>query len=114
MRKTIKHKIFTIEEKNKIVEEYLCGKTGRYHLIRKYGISSSSMLHRWIVQYREFGTVKDNRGNSGKNNPNFGKHPRKKLIPEQMTHNELIQYVKATEDIKKLMVYLRQQKKNIK
>ena len=31
-----------------------------------------------------------------------------------MTREQLIEYVKATEDIKKLMAFLKKQKKNIK
>lgn len=111
MRKTTKHTVYTIEEKNNIVKEYLTGKIGRSNLIRKYDIGSKSVLHRWIKQYRENGTTSDLRGES---NPNLGKHLRKKTIPEQMSREELVEYVKAVEDIKKSMAFLRKQKKNIK
>lgn len=106
-----KHKIHTIDEKNEIVKEYLNGINGYTALLRKYDISSHSVLHRWIKQYRQNGTTSDLRGTG---NPNLGKYSRKKLIPEEMTREELIQYVEATEDIKKLMAYLNKQKKNIK
>jgi len=111
MRNTIKHQTHTIEEKNKIVKEYLNGETGREKLKRKYDISSNSVLQRWIKQYKENGTTKDSRGKGSKN---LGKYSRKKLVPEEMSREELVEYVKAVEDIKKLMVFLRQQKKNIK
>lgn len=111
MRKTKKHTTYTITEKNKIVKEYLDGINGYSMLLRKYDISSRSVLHRWIKQYRENGTTSDIRG---KNNPNAGEYLRKKIIPEQMSREKLIEYVKATEDIKKLMVFLNKQKKNIK
>jgi transposase-like protein len=111
MRKTKKHKVYTIKEKNQIVIEYLDGQTSRENIKRKYDIASDSVFHRWVKQYRENGTTSDSRGG---NNPNFGKHLRKKLNPEEMSHQELVEYVKAVEDIKKSMVFLKQQKKNIK
>ena len=115
MRKTTKHIVYSIEEKNEIVREYLDGETGRAKIRRKYDIASDSVFHRWVKQYRKYGTTIDKRGNQGKNNPNFGKHARnKKIKPEEMTREELIEYVKASEEIKKLMVFLKRQKKNIK
>lgn len=111
MRRTTKHTVYTIEEKNQIIQEYLNGETGRANIQRKYDISSRSVLHRWIKQYRELGSVTDNRGRSSKKG--ISGRP-KKLKPEEMSHMELIEYVKATEDIKKLMVFLKKQKKNIK
>jgi Transposase and inactivated derivatives len=103
------HKKYTLEEKNKIVKEYLNGDTRRTELFIKYDISSESVLHRWVKQYRETGTTSDSRS---KNKPNFCKCNRKK--PEQMTREELIEYIKALDDIKKQVVFLKQQKKNIK
>ena len=111
MRKTTKHAVYTIEEKNKIVEKYLNGEMGYKKITRYYDLGSRSKLSRWVKEYRELGTLKDNRGKSAKKGISGRK---KKLIPEQMTREELIQYVNAVEDIKKLMVCLRQQKKNIK
>ena len=110
-RKTVKHTKYTIEEKNRIVKEYLDGETGRKNIERKYDISSDSVFHRWVKQYREKGTTSDSRGN---NNSNLGKHSRKKLNPEEMSREDLIEYVRAVEDIKKSMVFLKQQKKNIR
>jgi len=81
-------------------------------IMQTYEISSRGTLYKWGKQYREYGTVLDNRGKFSDGKGNFTK--KKKLIPEQMTKEELIEYVKSTEDIKKLMVYLKQQKKNIK
>lgn len=112
MRTSKKHAKYTIEEKNKIVEKYLNGEMGYKNITRFYDLPSSSTLCNWAKQYRINGSVKDNRGKSSKGKGNFTK--RKKLIPEQMSREELIEYVKATEDVKKLMVFLKQQKKNIK
>ena len=112
MRKTTKHKVYTIEEKNEIVKEYLSGISGYSTLLRKYDISSKSVLNRWINQYITHNTTKDNRGKSSQGKGNYTR--KKKIIPEQMSREELIEYVKVTEDIKKLMAFLKQQKKNIK
>ena len=70
------------------------------------------MLTRWVRQYRETGTTFDTRG---KNSKGTGR-PKKtgSLNPEEMTREELIEYVKAVEDIKKFMAYQTNQKKNTK
>lgn len=112
MRKTEKHKKYTIEEKNEIVKIYLSGEMGYKKITRLYDLPSSGTLCKWAKQYRETGTVSDKRGKAFKGKGNFTK--RKKLNPEQMSREELIEYVKATEDIKKLMAFLKQQKKNTK
>lgn len=111
MRKTTKHTVYTIEQKNQIIKEYLSGETYRAKIRRKYDISSDSVFHKWLKQYRELGTVIDNRGKSSKRQLS-GRS--KKLKPEEMSHEQLIEYVKATEDIKKLTAFLKKQKKNIK
>ena len=112
MRNTIKHKTYTIEEKNKIVKEYLNGEMGYKKITRYYDLPSSATLCYWKKQYLLNGSVMDNRGKSGTGKGNFER--KKRLIPEEMSHEELVEYVKAVEDIKKSMVFLRQQKKNIK
>ncbi len=99
MKETKKYIKYSLEEKNNIVQEYLKGQSGYSDIIKKYEISSRSVLHRWINQYRETGSTYDNRGNFGKNNPNLGKYSRKKLIPEEMSREELIEYVNAVEDV---------------
>ncbi len=81
-------------------------------ITREYDLPSSSTLYCWKKQYLENGSVKDNRGKSSKGKGNYTK--RKKLNPEVMSREELIQYVKAIEDIKKSMIFLKHQKKNIK
>ena len=105
-----KYPKYTIEEKNRIVEEYLSGEIGRNQLVRKYNIADQSVLKRWVNQYREKGTTYDNRGKKATGRPK----KTKKLDPEEMTREELIEYVKAMEDIKKLIAYQKKQKKNTK
>ncbi|KYZ75928.1 hypothetical protein AXX12_18515 [Anaerosporomusa subterranea] len=103
-----KYPKYTTEEKNKIVEEYLQGLISRKNLLEKYKVASDSMLVRWVDQYRRTGTTYDNRGKSSAGRPK----KKNSLIPEEMTREELIQYVKAVEDLKKFLAYQREQKKN--
>ena len=112
------HKKYSIEEKNQIVLLYLDRHMGREELIRTYDIASRSTLHRWINQYRKYGTCIDERGTITKQeNPNKGrsrKTPERTL--EEYSKEELIQRCRMLEDIKKSMAYLvtLKQKKNIK
>lgn len=103
-----KYPKYTIEEKNKIVKEYLEGLISWRKLLEKYQIASDSVLARWIDQYRRTGTTYDNRGRNSIGRPT----KRDSLNPEEMTREELIQYVKAVEDLKKFMAYQKAQKKN--
>jgi transposase len=101
-----KHTKRTIEEKNKIVESYLQGKRSS-EIEREFGLSSCT-LPRWVKQYRKHGTTLDGRGR--------GKNPRggrpKSLDPDKMSLEELREYVRMLEDIKKATAFLRLQKKN--
>jgi Transposase and inactivated derivatives len=108
-RKTIKHEVYTLEEKEEIIKEYLRGEIGRAAVVRKYDISSDSVLHRWLTMYREKGKITDERGLGSF--PNKGKQ--KKIKPKEMSREELVRYVELNEDIKKSNVLLRKQKINI-
>lgn len=112
MRKTERHTVYTKEEKIDIVKKYLNGDMSYKYITRYYDLSSSSTLYYWKKKYLENGTISDNRGKSSSGKGNRIK--RKELKPETMSREELINYVKAVEDIKKLMVFLKKQKKNIK
>jgi transposase-like protein len=101
---------YSIEEKNKIVEKYLEGLIGREALLKKYDISSNSILTRWVRQYRETGTTYDNRGKTSTGRPK----KTSTFNPEEMTREELIEYVKAIEDIKKFMAYQKKLRKDTK
>lgn len=57
-----KYPKYTIEEKNKIVEEYLSKEHSRKQILRKYNISSDGVLGRWVKQYRETGFTYNKRG----------------------------------------------------
>lgn len=109
-RKTIKHRQYTIEEKNKIVIDYLSGKSSGYTTLAKKLDVDSSVIRRWIKQYKEFGTTVDRRG---KSTANKGKTKQSNKL-EDMTKEQLIRELKVYEDIKKQIAYLRDQKKSIK
>ncbi|MDD2627620.1 MAG: transposase [Clostridia bacterium] len=109
--KNRKTKMYTVEEKNKIIEEYLSGSIGYYEAMRKYGLSSSSMITRWRQQYEKYGTTTNNTGKATKKGLIKGRP--KKIKPDEMSREDLIQYVTAVEDVKKSMAYLKKQKKNI-
>lgn len=55
-RKTKKHRQYTIDEKNEIVQMYLTGETKGIGSLAKDLDVYKSMIERWIKQYQEFGT----------------------------------------------------------
>jgi transposase len=112
MRKTIKHKMYSIEEKNAIVQLYLSGEKKQIELVREYDISHRMILVKWAKMFKEFGTVVDRRGKGTK--PGNRKGRPKKLKVEEMSHEELVHYVRLHEDIKKSIAYLRKRKTNTK
>jgi transposase-like protein len=113
-RKTVKHRQYSIEEKNEIVEMYLSGQTKGQHALAKDIDKDTKDIRLWIKQYLEFGTTVDRRGKSSKkDNPNIGR-PKKPMKLEDMSKEQLIEHVRMIEDIKKVAAYLKTQKKNTK
>ena len=113
-RKTKKHRQYTIDEKNEIVQMYLTGETKGIGSLAKDLDIYKSMIERWIKQYQEFGTTVDRRGKSTKDQvPNKGR-PKKRIKLEDMSKEQLIEHVRMIEDIKKAAAYLKKQKKNTK
>ena len=117
MRKTIKHKVYTTEEKIQIALLYLDHHMGVSQIVREYDLANKDVLYRWVKQYKETGTIIETRGRGTKVEiPNKGrprKTPEKTL--EEMSKEELIERVRMLEDIKKSLACLdEQQKKNIK
>jgi transposase-like protein len=104
MRKTIKHKVYTTEEKIQIVLLYIDHHMGTYEIVRKYDLADKNVLYRWVKQYEETGTIVETRGRGTKVEiPNKGrprKTPEKTL--EEMSKEELIERVRMLEDIKNL------------
>ena len=117
MRKTIKHKVYTTEEKIKIVLLYLDRHMGQAQIVREYDLANPDVLYRLVKQYKETGTIVETRGRGTKAEiPTKGrprKTPEKPL--EEMSRDELIERVRMLEDIKKSLACLdEQQKKTIK
>lgn len=46
---------YSFELKLKVVQEYLEGKGGYKYLCKKYDISDSEVLHRWVAAYQAYG-----------------------------------------------------------
>lgn len=106
------HPKYTIEQKNEIVIAYLSKELSHQDVILQFDINKS-VLARWVHQYRVHGTTIDDRGKGKKSEiPNKGRP--KKIDFDSMTKDELIEYIKVGEDIKKTVAYLRRQKKSIK
>ncbi len=117
MRKTIKHKTYTQEEKIQIVLLYIDRHMGPTQIVREYDLANKDVLYRWAKQYLETGTIVEKRGRGTKHEvPNKGrpkKYPEKSL--EEMTKEELIERLRMYEDIKKSLACLdEKQKKNMK
>lgn len=112
MRKTKKHKVYSIEEKNEIVKRYLDGEIGMISCMREYDIASKSVLRRWVKQVNTNGTTSDQRGRSQPGGKPKGRS--KKVDLKSLSKEELISIIGVYEDIKKTMAYLRQPRKSIK
>ena len=94
------HKKYSIEEKNQIVLLYLDRHMGREELIRTYDIASKSTLHKWINQYRQYGTCIDERGTPTKiENPNKGrprKTPERKISLHPLSYKQQVGFPALT------------------
>lgn len=117
MRKTIKHKVYTTDEKIQIVLLYIDRHMSGSQIIKEYDLANNHVLDRWVKQYLETGTIVEKRGRGTKLDfPNKGrprKYPEKPF--EEMTKEELIEKLRMYEDIKKSLACLdEKQKKNMK
>ena len=113
MRKTKKHKIFSIKEKNKLVLLYLDRHQGLTQILRENGIKHKQMFYNWVSQYKEFGTCIDRRGKgTRKDIPNKGRPRKYHVNLEDLTKNQLIERIKMYEDIKKSVAYLIKEQQN--
>ena len=117
MRKTKKHTVYSTEEKIQIVLLYLDKHMSLRQIARDYDLANNHVIDRWVKQYKETGTIVENRGRGSKLKfPTKGrprKTPEKTL--EEMSKEELIERVRMLEDIKKSLACLdEQRKKNIK
>ena len=111
-----KNKRWTIQEKNEIVLLYLDGHMGRTEILRTFDIKGDAIFHKWVEQYRQFGTCVDNRGKCTKlQNPNKGqgRTTHKKKTYQEMSKEELIKELEFRDELKNFLVYLNQQNKDI-
>ena len=107
MRKTKKHKVFSIKEKNQIVLLYLDRHMSAAQIKKEYNIVHDQTLYTWINQYKEFGTCVDRRGKATKKEaPNKGRPSKYKVNLEELSKEQLIEKIKMYEDIKKSIAYL--------
>lgn len=113
MRKTIKHRKHTIEEKNKILLLYLDRHMSVRDITKDYDLSDPRRLYDWINQYKEFGTCVDRRGKATKKEAPTKGRPRKyKVNLKDLSKEQLIEKIKMYEDIKKSMAYLIEEQQN--
>ena len=111
MRKTKKHTVYSIDEKNKIIKQYLDGEIGYLDCLRKYDLGGRSVLAKWKQQYLAYGTVVDRRGRKKVGGKPKGRP--KKVDLRSLSKAELISIIEVYDDIKKVMAYLRQPKRSI-
>nr|MCR5706159.1 helix-turn-helix domain-containing protein [Acholeplasmatales bacterium] len=66
MRKTIKHKVYTCEEKIQIALLYIDQHMGVNEIVRRYDLANHDVLYRWVQQYLETGKIVEKRGRGTK------------------------------------------------
>lgn len=109
-RKTIKHAVYSLEEKEKILELYLSGEKSSRELVLEYDLDSLCRVRKWRDIKAKHGKLVDLRGRS-----KGGAKGRPKSIQiDAMSREELIKHIRMIEDIKKAIAYLKQQNLNIK
>lgn len=99
------YKKYSNEFKEKIVKEYLKGKS-QSKISLEYEIHKSQLYH-WTNQYEEFGTFPDGRGKAKTGRPKLYK-----VDTSKMTKDEYISYLEMENDILKYLASLK--KKNQK
>jgi len=111
-RKTIKHAVYTLEEKEKILDLYLSGEKKPSELALEYDIGNTKKIRQWRDMKMKYGRLIDLRGRSIEGVPRKGRPKSVKL--EDMNKEELIKHIRMIEDIKKAMAYLRKRDPSIK
>lgn len=109
MRKNKEYPKYTTEEKEKILKEFLERQGSAETIVLKYDLNSRKILYDWKKRWEETGSLKDNR--SGNNHGSYESKVKTKDF-ESMTKEELIDYIRIEEKIKKSIANL--QKKNTK
>lgn len=112
VRKTTKHAVYTLEEKERILEFYLKREKRPSELDREYDLGGTKRLREWRDMKLKYGRLIDGRGRSIQGITRKGRP--KSVQLEDMDKEELIKHIRMIEDIKKAMAYLRKQDPNIK
>jgi transposase len=113
MRKTQKHAIYTLEEKEKILELYLSGQKNAKELELEYDLDQYRRIYKWRDMKLKYGKIVDRRGQKVEGGK-FKGRPKRKTKYEEMSKGELIKELRMRDDLKKAIAYLRKQEKNIK
>lgn len=111
-RKTIKHTVYTLKEKEKILELYLSGEKRPSELTREYDLGNPKKIRKWRDMKLKYGRLIDLRGRSIEGITRKGRPKSAQL--EEMNREELIKHIRMIEDIKKAMAYLRKRDPSIK
>ena len=110
MSKNKKYSKYTLAEKEKILTEFINRKGSAQEIVLKYNLDSRQTLYRWKNLKEKHGHITDNRGGniisykSKVENNDF----------ENMSKEELIEYIRIEKLIKKQIELNRAQKKNTK
>lgn len=113
MRKTKKHAVYTLEQKEQILELYLSGEKSATELALIYDLDSPKRVRTWRDMKLKYGKLLDRRGQTLEGHKPKGR-PKQKTNYEDMSREELIKELRMIEDIKKAVAYLRQPKRNTK
>jgi transposase-like protein len=111
-RKTIKHAVYTLEEKEKILDLYMSGEKTIVELVKAYDLCDEKQIYRWWDMKHKYGRIVDRRGRMIEGTKKRGRPKSIKL--EEMNKEELIKHIRMIEDIKKAMAYLRKRDPSIK
>jgi transposase-like protein len=111
-RKTTKHAVYTLEEKERILEQYLSGAKRPSELEREYDLGNTKKLREWRDMKLKHGRLVDRRGKRVEGSKPRGRPKSVRL--EEMNRGELIKHIRMIDDIKKAMAYLRKHDPNIK
>jgi transposase-like protein len=111
-RTTIKHAVYTLEEKEKILALYLSGEKRPSELVLEYDIGDARKIREWRDMKLKYGHIVDRRGRKIEGGKRKGRP--KSIKVEDMSKEELIKHIEMIEDIKKAMAYLRAHDPSIK
>ena len=100
MRKTNKHAIYTLEEKEKILELYMSGHKSANELTVESDLSDSKTIRIWRDMKLKYEKIVDRRGQKVEGGKPKGRKP-KSLKYEDMTRDELIKELEMRDDLKK-------------